>query len=106
MPNFQLAETQQVTLTLQAQDAQGNTGSINGIPNWSIDNNVPANITSTATDGMSCVLTGQVAGSTVHVTASVPSSNGTLLSASLAVDVIGGPATTLNIVPGTPVNKS
>jgi hypothetical protein len=106
MANFQLAETQQVTLTLQPVDANGNVGALSGTPTWSIDNNVPANITSTATNGLSVVLTGQVAGSTVNITASAQSSNGTSLTATLSVDIIGGPATSMTIVPGTPTNKS
>jgi len=101
----QLPEGQKETLTLKILDSAGNTGTINGAPNWTIDNNIPAQITPAA-DGMSCLVVGAAANSTpVNIGVTVTSSSGTPLSDTLALTIVGGAAVSIQIVQGTPVSQ-
>jgi hypothetical protein len=101
----QLAEGQQETLTLKILDSAGNTGTINGAPLWSLDNSVPATITP-STDGLSCLVKGIAANATaVNIGVTATSTDGTALSDTLALTIVGGAAVSIQIVQGTPASQ-
>lgn len=101
----QLPEGQKETLTLKILDSAGNIGTITGVPAWTIDNNVLAQITPSV-DGLSCLVTGATANATaVNIEVTANSTSGSSLSDTLALTIVGGAAISIQIEQGTPVSQ-
>lgn len=104
MANFLLPDDKSCTFSIDPKDAAGNPAVLDSAPVWSTD--TPAVLALTpATDGKSCVV--KPVGPLTPADGSKPAmlqvnilSEGKSLIGTLAVDVTGGQATTVTIVPG------
>ena len=97
----QLTADQQVTLTVEAQDAYGNPVDISGAnPNWTSSDDSIISVTGDGPSG-TAVAVGPVG--TASVT--VASQDGTL-QGSLAIDVVAGDVTEIVITAGEPTDKN
>jgi len=93
-----LQDTQEVTLNLGLKDAEGNAGTVEGVPAWSVDDASVALVTP-ADDGLSAlVAAGALGTATISVVV-----NG--ITQTIGITVVGGDATQISIVAGTPVDK-
>jgi hypothetical protein len=106
---FQLTDSQQVDVTFQAVDKKGNPAPIdpNSPPVWATDNpNILA--LSPTPDGKTCTVkaVGVLGTAKVQLTVDAdPSANVSNIIGILDVNVIGGSAVMVNLVPGTPTEQ-
>jgi hypothetical protein len=99
-----ITATQNLPLSVTFKDKKGNDAPVQGAPEWLVDNpNVIA--LTPAADGMSCVAgaVGPIGTALVSVRADADLGDGTVhVIGTLDINVTGGAATTVEIVPGTP----
>ena len=98
---FTLLDSQKVSLSVTAADAAGNPDPSAKIA-YAVDDATIAALTDNG-DGTAEVVAGTIG--TATVTATATDADGNAITGTLAVTVTGGDATTLSIVPGTPVAK-
>ena len=105
MATLQLTDIQHDSLTLTAADAAGNPVALpTGSVSWSVSDPAILAITPSA-DGSSADLAAQGPLGTAQVQVSVAIDPTTTLTGTLDVTVVASAAATIQIVPGTPVNK-
>lgn len=102
MASVTITDAQQVPVTVQAVDARGNpTTSFPSAPAWSVSDPTILSVAADPT-GLSAVVAAVGALGTAQVTVSA-SLGGASVTGVLSVSVVADAATTLSIVPGTPV---
>jgi len=97
-----IKDNQEFDVTLSFTDAGGNPASVDGVPQWSVDNTTALTVTPAA-DGMSAVVSanGPVGTGQVTVTADADLGTGTTtITGVLAVEVLAGDATVIQLNPG------
>jgi len=105
MAALQLTDIQHDSLALSAADAAGNPAPLPaGSVTWGISDPTILAITPAA-DGMSADVAAQGPLGTAQVLVSVALDPTTTLTGTLDVTVVASAAATIQIVPGTPVNK-
>ncbi len=105
MATLALLDNQHCPLAIQAVDAAGNPATLPaGAVTWTSSNPSVAAITPSA-DGMTCDVAAVGPLGTAQIGVSVAVDATTTLTGSLDVTVSAGAAATIQIVPGTPVNK-
>lgn len=99
---FQLTSSQEVDLSVRFSDRKGNPAQVQGPPLWQVDNpNVLA--LTPADDGLACTVSavGPLGTATVSIQADADLGEGVKnLVGVFAVEVTGGEAQTVEIVPG------
>jgi hypothetical protein len=103
---FVLKATQQVPLTLAIKDKFGNPASIDGVPVWASSDETILTV-APAADGMSAVATpvGPAGSAQVNVSADADTGSGSKeITGLLAVDVVAGDATVVELQAGTPTD--
>lgn len=101
---FKLTDSQQVDVKIQAVDKKGNAAPIENV-DWSTDNPNVLALTPSA-DGLTCTIAAVGPLGTATVTAKADAdmdpNNRVEIIGTLAVEVTGGTAQTVLLVPGTP----
>lgn len=101
---MQLLDSQQVTLSVTGKDKAGLQAALDPASlEWSVSDEAVATLTSN-TDG-TALLVAEELGSVV-VTVDYKGADGTDFKGSLAVDVVGGPVTEIDVVADAPVDKA
>lgn len=105
-----MTSTQQVTLTLNPLDKNGNPAKVDGVPEWQIDNPALATVTPAA-DGLTALVKALGAPGKVNVKGIVDAdltSGVRNLEATLAIDITSAvlEAQTLTITAGDPVEQT
>ena len=105
---LEMTETQQAPLTLNITDAKGRPAKVDGVPSWSSSNIDVATVTDISTDGLSATVKGVAPGlCQVTVTADADLGAGVKnITGFLDVNITGGEAITVELVPGTPVEQT
>jgi len=104
---FQLIDSQSVSLSVKVVDKKGNDAKVDGVPEWLVDNTEVLALTPAA-DGLTCVAAavGPLGTATVTFKADADLGAGvTPLLGTLEVQVVGGQAVTVTVVPGTPTEQ-
>lgn len=106
----QLQDNQQVTLSVTAEDAEGDAVTDPGTRVWALDNPALASLVDNGDGTQTLVANGPVGTVTVTVTDTEPSVDGgttpgAVFQGSLAVDIVSGPVQQIVIDAGTPVDK-
>jgi len=99
--------TQEVDVALKITDARGNPAAVDGVPEWTVDNNLIV-VTPTA-DGMSCKCSSAGGLGTSTVTATVDADLGagvTPILGQIVFDLVAGSATVVELTPGTPTEQN
>jgi hypothetical protein len=102
---FQLRDSQQVTLSVEALDSEGNPAAVT--TTWTTSDETIASVTDNG-DGTALVVASPGEGGlgTATIKASVTdNSDGDVHEGTFEVEVVAGDAVTVNIVPGTPEDK-
>lgn len=96
---------QKLPITAQPVDAQGNPAKLDGVPKWTLSANIGA--LAVAADGLSAVFTPTALGAAqLKVEGDADLGTGVrLVSGTLDLNVEGGEATTILVLPGTPIPK-
>lgn len=104
---FQMSDSQQADVTIDARDKKNNPAPLDGVPEWSTDN-TDLLLLAPAADGKTCTIkalgplgTGKV---TVKADADLGSGSTEVIGV-LDVEITGGQATVINVVPGTPTEQ-
>lgn len=103
---MKLKVTQSLPLSIKPVDAKGNAATVDGAPAWSVSDATLASI-NPADDGLSAVLVplGPIGSFSVQVSADGDLGEGTkTIVGTLAVDLIGGDAVSVEIVAGAPID--
>jgi hypothetical protein len=104
---FVLTDTQQVVVALEIKDKKGNSATVDGAPVWSVDNSELLALTPSA-DGLTCTVVAVGPLGTANVTVKADADLGAgveNLIGALVVEITGGVAAVINLVPGTPVEQ-
>lgn len=104
---FQMTATQQCELTITIVDRKGNPAPVDGPPQWFVDNPAVLSLTPAA-DGMSCSMAavGPLGTALVSVRADADLGAGVAeLIGTLEVEITGGTAAAVAIVPGPPTEQ-
>lgn len=105
MNTLSLLDNQHCPLAIQAVDAAGNPTTLPaGSVTWTTSNGAVAVITPSA-DGMTCDVAAVGPLGTAQIGVAVVVSPTVTLTGSLAVTVSASAAASIQVVPGTPVNK-
>lgn len=112
MPNFQLGDTERVAYTLTELDADSNPATADPSDVVSVISSDTKSITVVpdATPVAGSVASGFLVGgrlvqTSVNITATVTHTDGTTLSVSDLIDVVGGKASSLSLGLGAPVSQ-
>jgi hypothetical protein len=107
MANFILTDSQKVELTIAPVTAAGNPAPVDGVPEWGSSDETVLTV-EPAADGMTCeaITTGKLGSAQVNVSADVEMDDGvTMLTGTLAIDVLAGQAVSLGVTAGTPEER-
>lgn len=101
---MQLLDSQQVTLSVAGKDKAGNPADLSGgTLTWTVSDESVAALTDNG-DGTALVVAGSLG--SVVVTVDFTGADGADFKGSLAVDVVGGPVTEVDVVAEAPVDKA
>lgn len=103
---FQIHDFEQVPVTLQALDAEGNPAAVTY--SWASSDETVASVTDNG-DGAATIVASPGDGGlgTATITGTVTdTSDGDTIDATFEVEVVAGDALTVNIIPGTPEPKA
>jgi hypothetical protein len=102
--SMQMTDLEQTVAHVQAVDADGNAATLDSAPTWSSSDPTIVTVTPSP-DGLTCVIgsptPGPLGSAVVTVTAAVGSNT---VSGTLAVDIIGSAAVSINVTTDTPTN--
>lgn len=101
---FDLADSQQVVVSVAFVDKKGNPANVDGAPEWSTDNTDVLALTPEP-NGMSCLVqaVGPLGAATVTLKADADLGAGTVpVIGTLDINVTGGAATVVTLTPGVP----
>jgi uncharacterized protein YjdB len=101
---FQLKDSQQLPLEVEALDAEGNAAAIT-VTFASSDESIVAITDNGDGSAMAVASPGAAGLGTATVTATATGTDGSSLEGSLEIEVIAGDAVSINILPGTPEDK-
>ncbi len=103
---LQLTDSQQCALSIAPVDAKGNPAPVQGAPVWASSAPTVAAVTPSA-DGLSAnIVAGATGTAQISVSADADLGDGvTTITGVLDVTVVGGQATSIGIVAGTPVSQ-
>lgn len=102
-----LQDHQQVTLTPEFVDAAGNvvTGPAAGVLAWSTSDPAIITVTDNGDGSATAVTTGTLGTATVTLSDDTDADGTPNFLGSIALDVVTGAVTGINLVPGTPVER-
>jgi len=104
---FTLSDSQQMNLKVDFVDKKGNVAPVDGTPEWSVDNSKLLALTPSS-DGRSCLIAAVGPLGTANVTVKADADLGagvTPIIGTVAVEITGGTATTINITGDAPVEQ-
>lgn len=105
---FEMSSTQQVGVSVEFKDKKGNPAKVDGVPEWMTDNS-DVLIVTPAGDGMSCIVAaaGPLGVGNITLTADADLGTGVVpVIGTLEVTITAGPATTVTLTPGVPLEQS
>lgn len=101
---MQLLDSQQVTIRVAGKDKAGNAADLTGgALTWTVSDDSVAALTDNG-DGTALLVAGDLG--SVVVTVDYAGADGTDFKGSLAVDVVGGPVTEVDVVADAPVDQA
>jgi hypothetical protein len=104
---FELPATHQVSVSVEFKDRRGNPAPVDEPPTWAVDNSELLTL-GVEPDGMSCVVipVGPLGTANITLTADADLGDGsTPIIGTLEVQITGGTATVVTLVPGTPTEQ-
>jgi hypothetical protein len=100
--SFALTDSQEVILSVSAEDAANNPATLEGSLSWAVDDPTILNLTINDDGTVTVASTGKEGSATVTVSDADADSEGDSFTGSLAIDVVGGEVTQVIITPGAP----